>query len=432
MTAISPYAPLRRNSFLRSSSSSIQPRSSNGHGAAALTFFLLVIKFWGEANKRQRLLELFRKRPTFLGAVNWVKATILGKNSGTIEDVDYSAPARQIAIQTCDDASALDDDDDDNDHNPSSSFQRAKHSQALIRSVLKYWFGSGTPDQNQKNLWMIAADSKQLRVKVDREITEKFEGLLMDLSTDEHKLYKEWCLDGDGMYGSHGKIAIIIVLDQFSRHMRRHYETTNNKSPSNLPSKQALDALAYKTARFFIENHQEEIQGGMIPLPMYIFSLMPYRHASRIDTLENTQKCVEGCAALNGQMEAMLGRFRKATNRRLAVLQDEARRTGKKQQSSETTAERNGCSDEEILETFQFDADMSPSVNYQVHKTIASFFNDRGIHPTKNAPPVAVIVSLSGGVDSMVIAAVLSHMVKICEYNLKVIASKLSELGDAP
>jgi uncharacterized protein (DUF924 family) len=425
MTAISPYAPPRRNYLLRSSSSSIQPRSSNGHGAAALTFFLFVIKFWGEANKRQRLLEMFRKRPTFLGAVNWAKAIILGKNSSTIEDVDYSAPARQIAIQNCDDASASDDDDD--------HFQRAKHSQALIRSVLKYWFGSGTPDQNQKNLWMIAASSEQLRVKVDREITEKFEGLLMDLSTDEHKLWKEWCLDRDGIYGVHGKIAIIIVLDQLSRHMRRHYETTNNKSQSKLPSKQVLDALAYKTARFFIENHQEEIEGGMIPLPMYIFSLMPYRHASRIDTLEYTQKCVEECAALNGQMEAMLGRFRKATNRRLAVLQDEARRIGKKQQSSETTAERNnGYSDEEILETFQFDADMSPSINYQVHKIIASFLADRGIHPTKNAPPVAVIVSLSGGVDSMAIAAVLSHMVKICEYNLKIIASKLSELGDAP
>ena len=77
-----------------------------------------------------------------------------------------------------------------------------------------------------------------------------------------------------------------------------------------------------------MENHQNEIECGMIPVPMHIFALMPYRHASTIDTVQYVQECIENVAGLNSQMEAMLGRFRKATNRRMAVLQDEARRTG--------------------------------------------------------------------------------------------------------
>lgn len=419
MTAISPYAPPRRNLFLRRSSSSIQPRSSGGHGSAAgLALFLIVIKFWGPANKRKRLLDFFRKRPDFSLAVNWIQENFLGKKSSTIGDMDSIArlgSAYENTSMVYDDSAT-----------PDSRFNHAKKNQAAIRSVLKYWFGSGTPDQNQKNLWMIAASSEQLRIKVDLEITESFEGLLMDLSSTEGILWEEWCLDRHGMVGAHGKIATIIVLDQFSRHIRRHHETTNDARLSKLPPKDMLDALAYKTAKMFVEVHQGEIKCGMIPLPMYIFSLMPHRHASTIDTLEYAQKCVEDCAALNGEMEAMIGRFRKATNRRLALLQDETRRTGTKQQSLETASGRNGFSDEEILETFQFDADMSPAVKHPAHKTIARFLEDRGIHQSKDAAPVAVIVSLSGGVDSMVIAAVLSHMMSRCGYNLKVIAGALA------
>eukprot|EP00980_Cylindrotheca_fusiformis_P022144 scaffold9041_cov171-Cylindrotheca_fusiformis.AAC.4 len=420
MTAVSPYSPHRRNTFLRASSSSVNGCSSTGISATGVAFFLLVVKFWGKPNKRQRLLEVIRKWPSlewpsFAGLTKWIKDILLGGDNGpTIRDVDRVSPLHGDSIIS------------------DSPFHRAKSNQAIIQSVLGYWFGSGTPDQNQKNLWMIAASSDQLRAKVDREIAVMFEGLLMDLSSHKGELWKEWCLDRDGMYGARGKVAAIIVLDQFSRHILRYYDNSSDhvRRPSKLPTKQSVDSLAYETAQLFVEEHQGEIKCGMIPLPWCVFSLMPYRHASIIDTLEYTQKRVEEFAALNAQIEAMLARFRKATNRRLAVLQDEARRSGKKQQLSGRTVEENAFADEEILETFQFEADMTHAVNHPVFKTISRFLADQGINQTENVSPRAMIVSLSGGVDSMVIASVLSYMNK-CGYNLNIIAVHI-DYGNRP
>jgi tRNA(Ile)-lysidine synthetase-like protein len=350
-------------------------------------------------------------------------------NGDIIEDITPSnalAPMPSISDQS--EASSLDD-----QRSQSSTTRRVRDNQLLIRSVLHYWFGQYSPENSQKMLWMIAASSVQLRNRVDQEITERFKSLLMDLSaSDTSGKWTEWCLDRDGFYGYNGKIAAIIVLDQFSRHIQRHCENPKSNQ-SALPSKAQLDALALKTAKLFVQTHGDEIRCGMIPLPMYIFSLMPYRHASTMESVEYVQQCVEEFAGINDQMEAMLGRFRKATNRRMALLQDEARRTGStddKNNSSSPILDSTTYKDENILETFQFEADLTTAVNHPVHKTIVNFLADRGINPSRegkappSAPsaPSAVIVSLSGGVDSMVIAAVFSHLQKSRGYNLEIIA----------
>jgi tRNA(Ile)-lysidine synthetase-like protein len=434
MTAVSPYAPGRRNSFLRRSSSSIQPTSTGGRSTAAFALFLFAIRFWREAANRQALWNLLRRRPSVLG---WIK-NFLGIMDDSSQDgriIDNAAgnkdlvPVRRISLKSTSDqseASSLDD-----QRSQSSTTRRFRDNQLLIRSVLHYWFGQHSPDNSQKMLWMIAASSDQLRSRVDQEITEKFESLLMDLSASESssRRWSDWCLDRDGFYGHHGKIAAIIVLDQFSRHIQRHHENTKISNKSQLPSKADLDALALKTAQLFVETHKDEIKCGMIPVPMYIFSLMPYRHANTIESVEFVQQCVEDCAGMNEQMDAMLGRFRKATNRRMALLQDEQRRTGTTDKTSTdplASSESIIYEDEDILETFQFEADFAPAVNHPVHKTIAHFLEERGIFPAREGkppPPCSpVIVSLSGGVDSMVIASVLSHLKKSCGYNLNAIA----------
>ena len=300
-----------------------------------------------------------------------------------------------------------------------------------IQSVLNYWFGQYTPEKSQKMLWMIAASSKEHREKIDAEIASRFEGLLRDLSSssssgsgssDESSLstmWKQWCLDPDGIYGAHGKIAAIIVLDQFSRHILRHYENNNNNEQQPLPTKESLDRLALATAELLVKDHQSELDCGMVPLPMRVFALMPYRHASTMDSVKYVQQTVEEMASLEEQNEAMVGRFRKATNRRLAVLQDEQRRTGKAKFAEATKRQ---FTDDDILETFPFEADMTPSLQHPIHKTMVEFLKEQGIHqkskkanaPTKKA---GIIVSLSGGVDSMVIASVLSHLKAFCGYD---------------
>jgi tRNA(Ile)-lysidine synthase TilS/MesJ len=81
-------------------------------------------------------------------------------------------------------------------------------------------------------------------------------------------------------------------------------------------------------------------------------------------------------------------------------------------------------SDLDILETYPFEADMGPACGHVVHKTIIDFLQDRGITAEKviGKDPFPVIVSLSGGVDSMVIASVLSHLASDCNYNLNLYA----------
>ena len=59
---------------------------------------------------------------------------------------------------------------------------RIRENQALIQKVLRYWFGQFTPDQSQKKLWMIAAQSVEHRRQVDAEIGNEFVSLLLELS----------------------------------------------------------------------------------------------------------------------------------------------------------------------------------------------------------------------------------------------------------
>ena len=273
----------------------------------------------------------------------------------------------------------------------------------LIQSVLMFWFGQFTPDIAQKKLWMIAASSENQRLKVDEQISQNFEKLILG------EKYKEW--DSE-IYGYQGKMAAIILLDQFSRHIHRHYASRN--VTSSLPQQSKLDALAFAAANNFLRVHRQEINCGMISLPMIVFALMPYRHAGTVETVQFVQQNIEDLSSIGDQCESMLSRFRTATNRRMALLQDDARRTG--------NGEQNDASDFEILETFPFEADMDPACDHVVHKTIVSFLNSRAIQQggTVDEQPHPVIVSLSGGVDSMVIASVLAHLTKSCGYNLKV------------
>jgi tRNA(Ile)-lysidine synthetase-like protein len=296
-----------------------------------------------------------------------------------------------------------------------------RENQQQIQSILRYWFGQYAPETSQKKLWMIASSSVELRERVDAEIAERFEDTISGLA-QEDGIWYEWCHDVE-LYGYAGKVAAIVALDQFSRHVTRHYA---GQEECAIPPQIKLDARAYQTAQMFTEQHEQEIRCGMVPLPIYIFALMPYRHASTFSSIQYVRECIDKSVVMEEQMDAMIRRFRKATNRRMAVLQDEAQRTGLSE-----TDEKNGSNiasneikDEDILETFPFEADMSSAKNHIVHKTIASFLAARGVRPSGKQPSqtTPVIVSLSGGVDSMVIASVLAHLCHESNHHLKIVA----------
>ena len=351
---------------------------------------------------------------------------------------------------------------------------RIRSNQRTIDSVLMYWFGTGTPNKSQKSLWMIDSSSVEKRQRVDADIDAQFGQLLLDLlssgATDDaatatamsvfsggdvtgSQIWKEWCTDEE-LYGWRGKLAAIIVLDQMSRHIQRHRILID----APIPEQKVFDALAYETSKAFQSKHEQELRGGMIPLPQQIFALMPLRHASTLATVGAVQESVEAMASLEKEVDDMVRRFRTATNRRMAVLQDEARREGRAT-TVEASMENSGgdgggelqdgekkltFTDDDILENHAFDADMSLADDHPVVKTVVDFLSGVGIDPyfppgtemssantqtggkgrykrkprrTDKAqrgtePPKTrhVIVSLSGGVDSMVLANVLFYL----------------------
>lgn len=457
MTALSPYAPPRRNSFLEH-----QPKQKRRSSKpAAVGLLLLVLKFWSRLIDDERLpaalrvsLRAMRRRIQELPAsvkpfavlmLEWlqVKTGIaLQRLKGPltapviVSDEEESLPELvvvDVGVQVG--RTTSENDEQANDQlvarveagvqvdsrsidgrrpealEASRGDGRVRDNVARIHDVLQYWFGQYTIDESQKKLWMIA--NEESRHRVDGEITDRFASLLQELANGE--LWNEWV--GDDVYGYGGKVAAIVVLDQFSRHMHRYSAETMCRL--DLPQQVELDERAFSSAVRYLAEHKTEMRSGLIPPPFHIFALMPLRHRSTIEQVSKVQANIAEMDKVLEEYGIMHRRFRSATNRRMAVLQDESRRTG-------GGSDRN-YEDDDILEHHGFVACMSSSRIHVVHQTICSFLADQGIHPSSandDTPTkkVAVVVSLSGGVDSMVIASVLAYLVESCHYYLHLLA----------
>jgi tRNA(Ile)-lysidine synthetase-like protein len=310
-----------------------------------------------------------------------------------------------------------------------------------IDNVLHYWFGRFSPEKAQKQLWMIASSSKEHLERVDAEIVHLYERVLVKISRDQDTLNK-W-LD-KSMYSWQGKMAAIIVLDQMSRHVHRYYMTSNLNN-SNIFDQRKFDELALEVALKFQEEHKNEISCGMVPVPMMIFALMPLRHKSTMQSVGFVQEQVEKISDLwNIDMQNMIRRFRRASNRRMAVLQDEARKAGRHTHYDKETAldidiqnenelKKSDHSDNEILEFQFFETEMTDAINHPVVKTMIQYLADRNIFPSKEngSYQIPVIVSLSGGVDSMVIANILSYLRDEHSFPLYIVAVHI-DYGNRP
>ena len=130
MTATSPYAPPGRNSLLRRNSS-----TSTTNPSTVVALFLFLSRFWDE-EKRKKIRDFFTQQSSVL------VDGMLGFKNSLLKQKNIWIDRFNQDDQGC------------------SAFDCAKNDQRQIQSVLRYWFGSGTPDQSQKNLWMIASSSK--------------------------------------------------------------------------------------------------------------------------------------------------------------------------------------------------------------------------------------------------------------------------------
>jgi len=331
--------------------------------------------------------------------------------------------------------------------------------QGSVDNVIQFWFGK-SPELQHKQLWMVSELKR--RDAVDEVIMRDFFNHVVDLSSNE-EIRNRWC---QTMIGT---IAAIVVLDQFTRHIHRYLQAHPSEDSKSLPPIDITDAIATQLAQTFHDKFHSQIYSGQVPLPMYIFSMMPYRHGiSSTGELKSVLERIDDAESLYlQQSEALLKRFRNATTRRLNVLYDESRRLGYLNGSSPkdfgqvhqevllTQDSTNVIPDEAILEFFPFQADMAPARQHTAVTTVQQFVTSlqaaKEIHvipktnlknfqcnrnlealnqPVNNlSKTTALIVSLSGGVDSMVIASILADISDsaspLYSHNIKVFAAHI-------
>lgn len=262
-----------------------------------------------------------------------------------------------------------------------------------IREILDFWFGSDGIDGSYENY----NKNKEKYQKywfdgsMDSFIVEKYNDLLIQLSRKED-LYNEWVKTVDG------KIATIIVLDQFSRSIDRYNHIKNNND-------RACNEMAYALATEMLAKGEDL----NIPLIYRIFMLMPYRHRDDSNSLDIVLQKIEeykNCTEENTE-ENILDRFRYATYQNYTNLKDRIWEyiNNNKSRNNDDILDEN-C----VINRKNFTrlSDIPDIRNDALFLTMKSFFTDKN----KNIDNIQNIhnigISLSGGVDSMVILFLLS------------------------
>eukprot|EP00668_Euglena_longa_P001370 GGOE01001623.1.p1 GENE.GGOE01001623.1~~GGOE01001623.1.p1 ORF type:complete len:690 (-),score=219.47 GGOE01001623.1:340-2346(-) len=233
--------------------------------------------------------------------------------------------------------------------------------------VLEFWF-SGEFDTLYHHKWF-PSDGSQSQAKTDEEVRGRFSGLLR-------------CAEAGGLQDwtatPHSLVALIVLLDQLSRHQHRN-------TPDRDVQVARCDALALR--------HAEALQarGGWVPLlttPQRVFALMPLRHSATVERLRNVLEQVSRLTSHHTDMATLLDKFERATRRRLQHLEGSRYEEG-----------------QEVLEFHPFQADESDLHRDKVYRAMEEFLEGQGVTASD-----VLCVSLSGGVDSMVITKVLAAM----------------------
>jgi len=245
--------------------------------------------------------------------------------------------------------------------------------------VLQFWF-HGDQRENYRDKWF--PSQGQAQTKIDNIIFERFQNTLADALAGKLESWKSCRADF---------VALIVVLDQFSRHIFRHLML-----PADAEERKKADTIALSAADELSAQiqsaHPVDAQGGLT-MAQYIFSMMPYRHSATEERLTSLLSSMDICSSQFAWESELLTRFRKQTTRRLHHIQDRAR-------AEEADS---------ILAHEYFDVQskgpvmVSQMMCNKLVVAVASFLDE---HNSKsNGAPIAI--SLSGGVDSMVIAKIL-------------------------
>lgn len=269
----------------------------------------------------------------------------------------------------------------------------------LVDDVLSFWFDGEHADL-MKLKWFPTGEQRRA---MDLEITSRYHSLLLRAECGD--------LDHWADHSPRAAVALIIVLDQFSRHIYRIGEDTN-KIPVNDEIALRFAERLHHGESLWVNRTDHDAEDPVVAgahdgpdhslhrptldslsPPQFVFSLMPFRHSPTRDRLLQVLEMVSHRVARHQDELALLKRFQRVTVNRLEHLEGASWVGG-----------------DEILEK----AEIPPSnaalgLNHRVAKTIKAFLDARTPPrvDTRKRTLVAT-VSLSGGVDSMVLTYVLS------------------------
>lgn len=175
------------------------------------------------------------------------------------------------------------------------------------QEVLEFWFG-GDLHVNHHTKWFPDGNG-DLQARMDAEINTRFNKLLQDAANGHLSSWLET---------SRGKLALIIILDQFSRHIYRF-----QRLAADHELRKQADSAALALAQGLQESAEEEIKQW--PVAQMVFALMPFRHNATVDRLEFVLSRLDDRDKQVAQSAELMSRFRKQTVRRLQHLQDRAK-----------------------------------------------------------------------------------------------------------
>ncbi len=242
--------------------------------------------------------------------------------------------------------------------------------------ILNYWF----PNEDYNEFWFDTSP--------DEYIKKNYLNLLNQLEDENNDLFKIWNETKDG------KIALIIILDQFTRNIYRNTDLIYKN-----------DKLAFKIAKDIFDNNYDIT----FPLNYRIFSLMPYRHNKNSESLDfvmNKIKIYENEFKNNKLLE----KFKIATimnytnlNDRIVLIKNNINHIAIKDF-------------EDILDPicYNYTSIINNNLyNYKdkikdmiLYNVIKAFFENK----IPNISDRIIGISLSGGVDSMVILFLLKML----------------------
>ena len=266
---------------------------------------------------------------------------------------------------------------------------------AAAAAVLALWF-DGDAAENYRLKWF-ASSSSGRQAAIDARLRADFSSTLRGA---EGGACREW------RGTPRGALALVVLLDQFSRHIYRSAPDAAQRIAAN-------DSIALDVAVALLDE-LERSAGSALPLgfsvAQCVFALMPLRHTPTEARLHRVLRWVARLEAVSSTATdvELVVRFRRATSRQLEGVLDRATPF-----SRLAPGALQADIDAAILEHGAFAADESELLEHPLVATAhrflhARFFARAADGSTSAERPKAVAISLSGGVDSMVLVKIIA------------------------